>query len=194
MGLLAVAVAVAGILALVAERGTVTEVWVAAADIEADEPLSDGDVQMIQVAGEIEFEHLAVDQAPRDDLAAMVPRVEVAAGTPLSTRQFHPAGEYVGVQPGSVTVAVVIARSRVPAGVAEGDTVLLIGVPGSTGTAAAARDWPGSSPLEAEATVVAIEEYASGSDLALTVSVPADIGDDAAWLAAENRLVVARVH
>jgi hypothetical protein len=39
--------------------------------------------------------------------------------------------------------------------------------------------------------VVDITNHASGSDVTLTVAVDREIGDDAAWLAAEDRLVVA---
>jgi hypothetical protein len=194
VGVLAVVLATAGIMALAAGLGGVTEVWVAAGDLQADRPLSATDVEAVEVAGVIEFEHLAVAEVSREELVGqMVPRVEVTAGTPLSAGQFHPPGEFVAVEPGSVTVALVLSRARVPAGVAEGDTVLLVGVPGSSSAGAVAADWPGTSPLEAEATVVTITEYGSGSDLALTVAVPVGIADDAAWLAAENRLAVAHV-
>jgi hypothetical protein len=194
IGALAVVVAAAGIMTLVAAQGAVIQVWVAAAEIEADQPLSPADLRAVDVTGPVTFEHLAVGVVDRDELVGWVPRTDVAAGTPLSAGQFHQAGAYRAVEPGAVTVAVVLARPRVPAGVDEGDVVLLVGVPGSTSPAAAAGEWPGSDPFEVEAKVVAITEGSSGSDLSLTVAVPADVGDDAAWLAAENRVVVAHVH
>jgi hypothetical protein len=192
VGVLAVAIAVAGITALIAKRGESTTVWVAALDIEADRAMTADDVRGAVVSGAIEFGHLPVSELTRDDLVAgYVPRLDIAAGTPLSLAQFYRPGEFVEVEPGSVTVAVLLPRSRLPAGIGEGDTVLLVGVPGSTSPEAVAQGWPGSVPLQEPATVVEITDHSSGADVTLTVAVDREIGDDAAWLAAENRLVVA---
>jgi hypothetical protein len=192
LGLLAIAVSVGGVRVLVAEQGAVTEVWVAAGEIAADQPLSASEVRVARVSGPIDFEHLAVADVERGELlAGFVPRVDIAAGTPLSAAQFYGHGEFVAVEAGSVTVAILVSRSRLPAGIGEGDTVLLVGVPGSTSAEAAAQEWPGSVPLQEEATVVDITDHASGSEVTLTVALSREIGDDAAWLAAENRLVVA---
>ena len=121
----------------------------------------------------------------------MIPRVDVPAGTPLSSNQFYETGEFVAVESGQLTIAVVVGRSHIPVGLAEGDTVLLVGAPSGSQPVAVAEGWPGAGPLQHEGTVVGIVDHEPLSDVTVTVAVPRDIADDAAWLAGQDRLAIA---
>lgn len=192
IGLLTIIVSVAGTAQLLAYRGTVTTIWVAGRDLDADAPVTADALTTVRITGTVEFSHYTVETMSREALLAAVPRVDTPAGTPLSAGQFHQGPNQVGLPPGSVTVAVVLGRSHLPANLEPGDTVLLIGVPASSRPDGAAEDWPGTTSISQAATVVAIGGQDPSPESTVTVAVPRDVADDVAWLAGQGRMVIAR--
>ncbi|MGF1599252.1 MAG: hypothetical protein ACFCVK_20450 [Acidimicrobiales bacterium] len=192
IGLLAMLVSVVGIWGLLAERRAVTTIWVAARDIESEGPLSAEDLTTASVAGSVGFEHYATDEVSLESVLAAVPRADIAAGTPLGAGQFYDGTAPAALDAGSLTVAVVLGEAHVPANLGRGDQVLLVGVPDSIRSDAVAGSWPGTSPVSQVATVVAVSDSATSSEVTVTVAVPRDVVDDVAWLAGQKRLVIAR--
>ena len=192
LGLLTIVVSVAATAQLLAYRGTVTTIWVAGRDLDADTPITADALTTVRIAGAVEFSHYAVEAMSRDALLAAVPRVDIPAGTPLSAGQFRQGPDQVGLPPGTVTVAVVLSRSHLPANLEPGDTVLLIGVPASSRPDGVAEGWPGTTSVSQTATVVAISEQEPSPEATVTVAVPRDVADDTAWLAGQGRMVIAR--
>ncbi len=191
-GLLILLISVVGIWGLLAERRAVTTIWVAARDIESDAPLTAEDLSTVSVAGVVEFDHYPTLEVSREAVLVAVPRVDIPAGTPLGAGQFYGGSAPAALDPGSLTVAVVVAKAHVPANLDRGDRVLLVGVPEAVRSDAAAEGWPGTSPVSQEATVVAVSESATTSEVTVTVAVPRDVVGDVAWLAGQKRLVIAR--
>ncbi len=192
VGLLAMALSVLAVSRLVAERGEVSTIWVAAGELEADQPVAGASIRTVEVSGGVRFEHLSAELVSREQLVeGMIPRVDVPEGTPLSAGQFYETGGFVAVESGQLTIAVVVERSHLPAGLAEGDTVLLVGVPSGSQPVALAEGWPGAAPLQHEGMVVGMVDHDPLSDVTVTVAVPRDIADDAAWLASQDRLAIA---
>lgn len=193
LGLLTIVVSVAGISGLLAQRGAVTTIWVAAREIDPDAPLTADSLSTAEVTGTVRFEHYDVVRVPREQLLAAVPRVAIPAGTPLAAGQFRQGDDRTGPPGRVVTVAIAVGPTHLPADLHRGDNVLLVGVPGSAsrpdGTAGA---WPGSAPIEQEATVVGIDSRDQRADVTVTVSVPRSVADDVAWLAGQGRVVIAR--
>lgn len=192
LGLLVILLSVVGISRLVGERGTVTSIWVAANEIESDAPLQPDDLITVTVAGPVDFQHWSVDEVPREAVLAAVPRADIPAGTPLAAGQFYDGTSPGPLETGSLTVAVVLGQAHVPANLGRGDRVVLVGVPDSARPEAVAQAWPGSTPVEQEATVVSVSDGAATSEVTVTVAVPRDVVDDVAWLAGQKRLVIAR--
>lgn len=192
LGLLTIIVSVAGTAQLLAYRGTVTTIWVAGRDLDADAPLTADALTTVRVAGAVDFSHYPVEAMSRDALLVAVPRADIPAGTPLSAGQFRQGPNQVGLPPGAVTVAIVLGRSHLPANLEPGDSVLLIGVPASSRPDGAAEGWPGTASISQTATVVAISEQEPSPEATVTVAVPRDVADDIAWLAGQGRMVIAR--
>ncbi len=191
-GFLIIFIAVVGITGLLAERGAVTTIWVAASEIEADAPMEPGQLSTVSVSGEVAFDHYPVSEVSREAVLAAVPRVDIPAGTPLSAAHFYDGAGPAAVEAGTLTVAVVVGSEHLPVNLQRGDHVLLVGVPESSRPEAAAQGWPGSAPILQDAAVVAVSDSPTASDVTVTVAVPRDIVDDVAWLAGQKRLVIAR--
>ncbi len=192
VGLAIIVGATLGTAALLSQRGTVTTVWVAARDIEADTPVAGDAITTLEVSGPVDFGHYDAAAMTRDAVLAAVPRIDIAAGTPLAPGQFHDGPDPVGLPPGMLTVAVVVRGSHLPANLARGDTVLLVGVPASARPDSTAEGWPGTAPVLQDATVVAIDDPGTTPEVTVTVSVPRDVVADIAWLAGQEQLVIAR--
>ena len=191
-GLLTIFIAVVGIAGLLTERGAVTTIWVAATDIDADAPMEAGQLSTVSVSGDVAFDHYPVSEVSREAVLAAVPRVDIPAGTPLSAAHFYDGAGPAAVEAGTLTVAVVADSAHLPVNLQRGDHVLLVGVPESARPEAEARGWPGSAPILQDADVVAVSESPTASEVTVTVAVPRDVVDDVAWLAGQNRLVIAR--
>ena len=193
LGLLLTLGSMVGVSQLVGEQGAATPIWIAANDIESDASLQPDDLTTVVVSGPVGFEHWSVDDVSRDTVLAAVPRADIPAGTPLAAGQFYDGATPAPLDTGSLTVAVVLGKAQLPANLGRGDRVLLVGVPDSARPEAVAQAWPGSAPVQQDATVVAVSDSGSGtSETTVTVAVPRDVVDDIAWLAGQKRLVIAR--
>ena len=64
IGLLGIALSTLVFQRLLAERGEVSTIWVAATDISAEQPLSASSVRTVEVTGSVGFDHFDVDAVP----------------------------------------------------------------------------------------------------------------------------------
>ena len=121
----------------------------------------------------------------------MVPATDIAAGSLLHNGLFHDPG-FVVVEPGDMTVAIVVDPAHIPAGLEPGDTAYLVGVPPAAPGDTQNRT-PGSTVVEHEALIVAVATPEVGQKATVTVAVSRDVAADITWLAADGRIALAEV-
>ena len=190
LGTVIVGLCVLGATTLLAEQNREVRIWVAEVSLQADQPLAESTISERVVSGTPRFEHFAVEEWSRPDLVGRVPAVDVPAGSVLHAEQFHDES-FVPVPPGDAAVAVVVDRLNIPAGLSQGDTVLLIGVPGLGSEVAVGS--PCSEVIDLEAVVLDISLSETGPAATVTVAVGKDVAADATWLASLDRVALAEL-
>lgn len=190
-GLMVIGLCVLAGSALLTEQNTEVRIWVTESSLTADQPAGSSAFTERVVRGTPGFAHYSVGEWQREDMAGLIPLVDIPAGTVLHESLFHTEA-FVPVPPGDAAVAVVVNESHLPVGLSLGDSVLLVGVP-AVGADGVAEGAPGSTVFEYEAVVLDVARSDTATTVTVTVAVGQDSAADATWLASRDRIALAEL-